>query len=83
MVVLPLMLALLIGWVSEWVVWAVSRGRRQPQISVEAIRLSSINRTMSVEKAKRVLGYRPKVSIEDGIRKGLEWWFETQGKEKA
>ena len=29
--------------------------------------------TYSIEKARRVLGYEPKVSFEEGMRRTLEW----------
>lgn len=32
----------------------------------------------NIEKAKKVLGYSPKVNIEDGIRKTLEWMLELE-----
>lgn len=40
-------------------------------------------RRASVEKARRVLGYKPKMKIEDGIRKAVEWITENRGKIEA
>ncbi|KAJ7739907.1 hypothetical protein B0H16DRAFT_1324739, partial [Mycena metata] len=31
----------------------------------------------NIEKAKALLGYQPKVSLEEGIRRTVEWWKET------
>lgn len=79
-VAIPVPVALVIGWVIEWVVWIFSRGQRQSSVTVEGIRLSTINRTLSVEKAKRVLKYKPRVSIEEGIENGVQWWIASKGK---
>ena len=80
--VVPVWIGLLMGWLSEWIVWAKSGGRRQPIMTVEATRLSTIHRTMSVEKAKRVLGYRPAVSLEEGIERGAKWWLAKNGEKQ-
>jgi sterol-4alpha-carboxylate 3-dehydrogenase (decarboxylating) len=77
-VVVPVWVALLIGWISEWIVWMMSRGTRQPNMTVEGIRYSTIHRTLNVEKAKRVLGYKPRVELDEGIRRGAEWWKENR-----
>ncbi len=37
-------------------------------------------RRASIEKAKRVLGYEPKMKIEDGIKKVYNWIGENHGK---
>ena len=79
--VVPVWVGLWMAWCSEW--WAWLLRREQPGLTVEAVRFSTINRTLSVEKAKRVLGYRPSVSIEDGVRRGVTWYFEHKGKEKS
>jgi|Deesub1362A_J573_1020465.scaffolds.fasta_scaffold07777_2 nucleoside-diphosphate-sugar epimerase len=32
------------------------------------------NRILSIEKAKRELGYEPRISLEEGVRRTLEWY---------
>ena len=44
----------------------------------EGIRLSTINRTLNGAKAKRVLGYQPQVSIEEGTKRGVTWWLKNR-----
>jgi nucleoside-diphosphate-sugar epimerase len=42
--------------------------------------LSEMNKTIacSVEKAKRELGYRPGVALEEGMRRSLRWCIEQK-----
>jgi sterol-4alpha-carboxylate 3-dehydrogenase (decarboxylating) len=78
-VVIPLWIGLLIGYVSAFVVWVISGGKRQPNMTIEAIRLSTIHRTLDGEKAKRVLGYKPTVGLDEGIARGVRWYTENKG----
>ena len=43
--------------------------------------LSEMNKTIacSVEKAKQELGYEPKVSLEEGMRRSLQWVCDNLG----
>lgn len=81
-VVIPAFLGLIMGWISEWIVWLTSRGTKQPNMTQEAIRFSTITRTLNGEKAKRVLGYQPRVSMDEGIERGVKWVVENWPKEK-
>ena len=64
-VVIPVWFGLTMAWCSELV--AKLRGLQQPVMTVEAVRFSTINRTPSMEKAQRLLDYRPQVSIDEAI----------------
>ena len=77
-VVIPAWVGLFMAWCSEWAAWV--RGSKQPAMSLEAIQLSTINRTMSVEKAKTLLGYRPTTSLDEGIRRGVKWYMDNKPK---
>ena len=83
--VIPVWLGLLVGWVSEWIVWVLSGGRRQPNMTMEGIGLSTINRTLNGDKAKRVLGYRPQFSVDERMRGGalVERESEHDGEEEG
>lgn len=43
--------------------------------------LSEMNKTIacSVEKAKKELGYDPKISLEEGMRRSLQWLWDNRG----
>jgi UDP-glucose 4-epimerase len=32
------------------------------------------NRVPDINKAKKILGYKPKIKLEDGIKKTIKWW---------
>ncbi|KAH9985139.1 NAD(P)-binding protein [Xylariaceae sp. FL0662B] len=53
---------------------AISKG--QPIVTREAIHLTTITRTLSCEKAKRVLAYKPKVSVDEGLAIAGKWFRE-------
>lgn len=40
----------------------------------------SIRRRASIEKAKKVLGYYPRINIKDGLKKTVEWFRENWDK---
>jgi nucleoside-diphosphate-sugar epimerase len=43
--------------------------------------LGEMNKTIacSVEKARRMLGYEPKVELREGMRRSLRWQFDQRG----
>jgi nucleoside-diphosphate-sugar epimerase len=50
------------------------RGRRTaPLLTRGRIKFMSLNQDYSIDKAKRLLGYRPQVDFQDGIRAALDW----------
>lgn len=80
---IPFWLAFLIATVSEWTTWVLSAGKRQPLITRDAVRNTVMSRTLNIEKATRVLGYRPKVSMEEGIARTGKWFQEYEKREEA
>lgn len=65
-------LALTIGLLIGYLVWAVSLESRSPTMTRDGIRFSTITRTISGDKAMRVLGYQPRVSVQEGIERGVK-----------
>ncbi|KAL4734791.1 hypothetical protein BDV11DRAFT_46599 [Aspergillus similis] len=76
-VVIPKWVGLVVGFVSEWVVWAISGGSRAANATREGIRFSTLERTLNGEKARRVLGYDPRVGMKEGIERGVSWFREN------
>jgi nucleoside-diphosphate-sugar epimerase len=55
--------------------------RKPPSMSRYGVAIMGLNLTFSCEKAKQMLGYRPRISMEDGMRKLAEWVKEGGGME--
>jgi nucleoside-diphosphate-sugar epimerase len=49
-------------------------GGKEPLLTRYTVSVLSQSQTLSIEKARRELGYRPAISIEDGTKKFVEWW---------
>ncbi|KAE8149819.1 hypothetical protein BDV25DRAFT_130090 [Aspergillus avenaceus] len=75
-VVIPKWIGLTMGFISEWVVWIISLGTRTPNMTREGIRFSTLIRTLNITKAKRVLGYRPRIRVQEGIERSVQWFME-------
>lgn len=78
--IIPKWIALLVAAVNEWITWMRTWGREQPIVTREAIRLTTITRTLNREKAQRVLGYKPRVSMQEGLAKAGKWFVEEYAK---
>ncbi|KAI0016369.1 C-3 sterol dehydrogenase/C-4 decarboxylase family protein [Xylariomycetidae sp. FL0641] len=74
--VVPVWVGLLMAFISEWSTWLRTRGTKQPPFTREAVRLTGITRTLNGEKAKRVLGYKPRYSIHQGLEIAGKWFVE-------
>lgn len=74
--VVPYWVAMLVATVSEWSTWILSFGKRQAPITREAVHLSTITRTLRCDKAKRILGYKPRVGVYEGLEESSKWFVE-------
>ncbi len=55
------------------------RGAKQaPRVTRARIKLLGLNLSFSCEKAKRMLGYQPRVKFEDGMKEAVQWWKQEQ-----
>jgi nucleoside-diphosphate-sugar epimerase len=51
---------------------------RPPFVSRKNMESTLADRVFSIEKAKRDLGYSPRVDPEEGIRQTVQWYREQQ-----
>ena len=79
---LPAVSAYIIGLVAEWWVYLTSFGRRKAEINRRSLSFCVINQTFNIDKAKRQLGYRPVVGVDEGIRKSVAPLLEEMAKSK-
>ena len=49
----------------------------EPPLHRRRVRFYKNNRAFNIDKAKRVLGYSPKVSLEEGMKKTVSWYREN------
>ncbi|WP_028596719.1 NAD-dependent epimerase/dehydratase family protein [Paenibacillus assamensis] len=47
---------------------------KEPILTKYTVSVLSKSQTLCIEKAKKELGYTPKISIEEGITKFVDWW---------
>lgn len=71
-----------------WFLGLLSEGffaviRKPPTFTRQRIVYSCMTRYYNCGKAKRVLGYRPRVSVQEGVNRGVKWFLENGTKAKA
>lgn len=64
-------IGLALASVTEWLFWLVGGGK--PTISRKAFNYSTMTRYYNIDKAKRMLGYKPKVGMEEGILRTVKF----------
>ncbi|QSZ36844.1 hypothetical protein DSL72_006727 [Monilinia vaccinii-corymbosi] len=72
--VVPTWLIMMVGWIAEWAYWFMFLGKRRPQILMRS-KLEHLckTRTFDVGKAKRVLGWKRKIEVDDAIESSVRW----------
>ncbi|KAF2723116.1 NAD(P)-binding protein [Polychaeton citri CBS 116435] len=63
-------LGLFLATVMEWIFWALKYG--QPNLTRQQVRYTCMTRYFNISKAKVRLGYKPIVSMDSGIKKGVK-----------
>ncbi|XP_062215395.1 3beta-hydroxysteroid-dehydrogenase/decarboxylase-like isoform X2 [Phragmites australis] len=77
---IPLLVIVPVSYVVEWGYKVLYHfGMRQPQmITAARIKYSTLNRTFSCNKAVEELGYRPVVSLKDGMKIAVYWYIRLR-----
>lgn len=76
---IPRWAAMIMAFFAQWVVWIWSFGRKESNLTTHGVRYSTMTRTLNIDKAKRALGYRPILSMQEGIERSVAW-FDENGK---
>jgi nucleoside-diphosphate-sugar epimerase len=72
----PLWLARIIAYVLER--RARRKGKKEaPRLTQARLKLLGLNLDFSIDKAKRELGYSPRVKFDDGMKETLDWYKTT------
>ena len=75
-ITIPYRLAYPTGWAMEKVYGAL-RLKGRPLLTRTAVELFGTDQNFSIDKARRELGYEPKVGFEEGMQRVEEWMRET------
>lgn len=78
--VIPKPVGLSMALIAEWIIWISSFGKSRSTMTRSGIRYSCLTRTYCIDKAKKKLGYEPRVSMEEGIKRGVDWWLSSKSK---
>ncbi|KAF1950450.1 putative sterol-4-alpha-carboxylate 3-dehydrogenase, decarboxylating [Byssothecium circinans] len=78
---IPLELVCFFMGIWEFIYWIVTLGR-EPEVKVRMLRYTAQVRTFDITKARERLGYEPRVSLEEGFRRAVEW-HAALGREKG
>ena len=78
--VIPKDPGLMLASMVEWACWLVGT---KPNLTRQVVTYSCTNRTYSCAKAKRVLGYKPLVSLQDGITRGVKFVMAERAAARA
>ncbi|KAF2837870.1 NAD(P)-binding protein [Patellaria atrata CBS 101060] len=73
---IPYWLMMLIAFLSEWIYWVGTLGRKRPKMTRWVVRLVSMERTFCIEKIKTRLGYRPLFNTEESMRRAVGWFLD-------
>ncbi|KAF8917669.1 hypothetical protein CPB85DRAFT_1374149 [Mucidula mucida] len=71
-VVIPKMLALFMASVMRFMAWIA--GKRESTFTRNTVTFATSAMVFNCEKAKAILGYKPEVTVQEGIQLTMEWW---------
>ncbi|KAJ3789192.1 C-3 sterol dehydrogenase [Lentinula aff. detonsa] len=69
--VLSASLGLALAFGAECWGWLIGK---EPALTKFKVTYSCVDRWHNIEKARRVLGYEPQVSLADGVQRMVDWW---------
>ena len=76
---IPAWLAVLAAYVVDWVYWIVTFGKNSG-FPPYAIGLLTVERSFDISKIKKRLGYRARFTPAEGMKRGVDWFIENEGR---
>lgn len=70
---LPRPVAVTLGTLAEGIA-RIRPGQPEPRLSRYGVGVLGYTQTLDISHARTVLGYQPRVSIDEGIRRFSQWW---------
>lgn len=80
---LPRWLVMTCAVLVQWLVWAVTLGRKNVLVTPKVVRLVTMDRTFCIDKIKDRLGYRSRFSTEEGLQRAVGWYMREVHGSKA
>jgi sterol-4alpha-carboxylate 3-dehydrogenase (decarboxylating) len=77
--VLPRGVGMALGAMSELFFWVIGK---PPTFNRQRIIYSCMTRYYDISKAKKRLGYKPLVSLDEGVRRSVKWTLEQEHKKQ-
>jgi sterol-4alpha-carboxylate 3-dehydrogenase (decarboxylating) len=68
-----------VAFLLEWAYWIFTIGTKAPVVRMHAVKITTMERTVCIDKIKERLGYEPQVSTEEGMKRAVEWYFRVNG----
>jgi nucleoside-diphosphate-sugar epimerase len=68
------------AYVASWcmeLVWKLLRKKSRPLLTTYSVKNLGSRLQFSIDKAERILGWRPSVSYEEGFKRTMEWFKEV------
>jgi sterol-4alpha-carboxylate 3-dehydrogenase (decarboxylating) len=63
--------------ITDWMYWIFTLGTKRPAVTREDISILEVGFCWNIEKARRLLGYRPVLEQDEAVRICMEWWTKN------
>lgn len=81
-IVIPALVYYCFAVIAEWAVWAFSLGFKESKINRRMVKYLTMTRTFDISKAKERLGYRPQTSMQEGIKRTVQYYLAHESDKK-
>ena len=79
--IVPGWAAMAMASVAEWAFRVFTLGEKRPEMNTLVVEFCIREYTYNIDKARRVLGYKPVAHLEEVIRRSVEWELRKRGTE--
>ncbi|KAJ2972953.1 hypothetical protein NQ176_g6866 [Zarea fungicola] len=74
--VMPKWFMIVLAGITELLYFIFTLGMKKPLLSRQVMKTVCAHRTFNIKKIKERLGYKPRVSMEEGIQRSVKWYLE-------
>lgn len=78
--VIPMWVAMFMTGLTEWMFWIFTFGTKEPEMKRGVLAYLERGTQFDIIKAKERLGYKPLVTVDEGIRRSMNWALEEEKK---